>query len=138
VAITEVERLRLHQHFKESMGEEQAATLMQCLPPAGWGDVATKQDLAHLRDATKQDIARLRDATKQDIARLRDATKQDFAHLREWCDIKFDAVDTRFDSVATKEDVANLRAELHKVMRTQLFGFFVAASAAASLVRVFS
>jgi len=31
------------------LGREDAAALMACLPPLGWGDVASKADLALLR-----------------------------------------------------------------------------------------
>jgi hypothetical protein len=58
VAITELSRYRMHTYFEETMGEEVASTLMEHLPPVGWADVATKQDLEHL--ATKADVAELR------------------------------------------------------------------------------
>src|SRR5437773_12181764 len=54
---------------------------MELLPPVGWGDVATKQDLQRLEVATKQDLQRLEVATKQDLQRLGVATKQDLQRL---------------------------------------------------------
>lgn len=50
MAITETSRHRLHTTLETVLGEEQAATLMEHLPPTGWGDVATKRDLDHLRE----------------------------------------------------------------------------------------
>jgi len=46
MTVTEESRHRLHQKLDQTIGEEDATTLMEHLPPA---DVATKQDLAHLR-----------------------------------------------------------------------------------------
>jgi len=45
VAITEQARHRMYAHLEELMGAEDAATLMDHLPPVGWADVATKRDL---------------------------------------------------------------------------------------------
>ncbi|MDQ3757581.1 MAG: hypothetical protein M3394_07015 [Actinomycetota bacterium] len=50
MAITEQSRHELYRHLIETMGEERAATLMAHLPPVGWADVATKQDVDHLRE----------------------------------------------------------------------------------------
>jgi len=44
MTITEANRHRLHQALIASVGEEEAATLMEHLPPIGWADVATKSD----------------------------------------------------------------------------------------------
>jgi hypothetical protein len=45
MAITEETRHRMYQRLEEVLGPEQAATLMEHLPPVGWADVATKRDL---------------------------------------------------------------------------------------------
>ena len=51
MAITEESRHRLYQRLEEVLGPEQATTLMEHLPPAGWADVATKRDLDHLAES---------------------------------------------------------------------------------------
>ncbi len=48
VTISEESRHRLYGRLEEVLGEEQAATLMEHLPPVGWADVATRRDLDHL------------------------------------------------------------------------------------------
>jgi hypothetical protein len=63
---TEAGRHRLYDKIKEQWGEEHAAELMSYLPPVGWADAATKQDL----DALRGDFAAFRVATKQDVALL--------------------------------------------------------------------
>ena len=72
-----------------------ADTLMEHLPPGGWGEVATKSDIESLRVATKTDIELLRVATQRDIAELKAATQQDIAELK----------------AATQQDIAELKAE---------------------------
>jgi len=57
MAITEQSRHALHQRLDETLGPEEATTLMEHLPPVGWADVATKTDLAHLEERLKGHIA---------------------------------------------------------------------------------
>ena len=45
MAINQEDRHDMHQRLREVLGEKQAATLMEHLPPVGWADVATKRDL---------------------------------------------------------------------------------------------
>ena len=45
MSITEFERHQLFSWFEEHMGQERASTMMNLLPPTGWGDVATRRDL---------------------------------------------------------------------------------------------
>jgi hypothetical protein len=46
----------MYKRLEEVLGREQAATLMEHLPPVGWADVATKRDLDHLAAVTKRDL----------------------------------------------------------------------------------
>jgi hypothetical protein len=48
VTITEAARHHLHQSLSQIIGEEDAAVLMEHLPPVGWADVASRRDLDHL------------------------------------------------------------------------------------------
>jgi hypothetical protein len=48
MAINQEDRHDMHQRLREVLGEKQAATLMEHLPPVGWADVATKRDLEML------------------------------------------------------------------------------------------
>lgn len=45
MAIDERARHQLFQRLEEVLGTDQAAVLMEHLPPVGWADVATKRDL---------------------------------------------------------------------------------------------
>jgi hypothetical protein len=46
MAIDETARFELQQAVRESLGESEGDDLMSLLPPVGWADVATKQDLS--------------------------------------------------------------------------------------------
>lgn len=50
MTIDERTRHRLHRKLEEVLGSQEAAVLMEHLPPVGWADVATKHDLGHLRE----------------------------------------------------------------------------------------
>jgi len=60
MAISEESRHHLYQRLEAVLGPQEATTLMEHLPPVGWADVATKQDLATLRIATNAAIEGLR------------------------------------------------------------------------------
>jgi ribosomal protein L29 len=82
MSVTEHERHELYTWFQENMGSERADILINLLPPVGWGDVATRRDLAEFQAATARDLSDLRAETKRDIAELRAETKHEFAELR--------------------------------------------------------
>jgi hypothetical protein len=60
MAIDERSRHALHLRLAELLGDQEAATLMEHLPPVGWADVATKRDLDASQAATRRDIENLR------------------------------------------------------------------------------
>ena len=45
MAITEADRLDMHLQFRRLMGDKVADTVMEHLPPAGWGDMARSSDI---------------------------------------------------------------------------------------------
>jgi len=48
MAVTERQRHELFKWFEEQMGQERASTMIELMPPAGFAELATKQDLAEL------------------------------------------------------------------------------------------
>ena len=60
MTITEQSRLNLYDSVRTHHGEEVAVTLMEMLPPVGWADIATKDDVRHqiemLRLETKMEF----------------------------------------------------------------------------------
>jgi hypothetical protein len=61
MAITEERRHRMYSTLEDVMGHDDATTLIDHLPPVGWADVATKHDLAVLKD----DLRALEDRLEQ-------------------------------------------------------------------------
>ena len=64
MSVDEARRLLLHDAARDAWGAEAALVLMEMLPPTGWADVATKQDLANLEarleprfDALRHEVA---------------------------------------------------------------------------------
>ena len=113
MTITEAGRHRLHEALIEKLGEEEASTLMEHLPPVGWADVATKTDIEHLRVATKTDIEHLRVAMDAGFSAVRAEmdgryetieAKMDgrFEALEARMDGRFEAVDQRFDTLESR------------------------------------
>jgi hypothetical protein len=68
--VDERSRHQLYRKLDELMGAQEATTLMELLPPSGWGDVARKQDLEAFRLATRQDLEALRLELHADMDRL--------------------------------------------------------------------
>ncbi len=54
MTVDEQARYELHQAFEDLMGPDKAADVMALLPPVGWADVATKQDLSVLKAALEE------------------------------------------------------------------------------------
>ncbi len=73
--IGEERRLALMQRLTEVLGEEEARTLMESLPPTSWYNIATKDDIR----ATKDDIRALKEWTQAEFTNLRGEMKQMFA-----------------------------------------------------------
>lgn len=59
MAVDERSRHNLHVRLEQVLGETEAETFMEMMPPVGWADVATKRDLDNLAVATKRDIDNL-------------------------------------------------------------------------------
>ena len=81
MAITEADRLFMHEGLRECMTEKVADLLMEHLPPTGWADVARVQDLNQLEKNTDIQFVSVR---------------SQIANLENVMNAKFESVDTRF------------------------------------------
>lgn len=50
VPVTEEKRHHLYRRLEEVLGEEEATTMMELVPPVGWADVATRHDVGQKID----------------------------------------------------------------------------------------
>lgn len=76
------DRHHLFRTLENVLGDSDAATLMDQLPPGGWDDVATKTEVRSLGTDLRGEIAGLRVELKGDIAELRSELKGDIAELK--------------------------------------------------------
>jgi hypothetical protein len=86
----------MHQRLEEVLGDEPATTLMEHLPPTGWADLATKQDLAHVEEKLSARID----------------------HLDDKWSVRFKVIE---ENMATQEGLADLRSEFHRTLLTGVF-----------------
>lgn len=130
MAVDERSRRILCGRLEEVLGVAEATTLIDHLPPTGWGEVATKRDLDDLAHVMKRDLDDLAQATKRDLDELAQATKRDLDGveqrlgaridgLEQRTDARFDQVDARFDLMEAKL-VAGLRGELNRYLLSSL------------------
>ena len=119
MAVDERDRHRLVERLEAVLGQDEAAILMEHLPPVGWADVATKRYLDALAAATKRDLEALQKANGLEHEVLKLAIE------------------------ASKQEVlATFRGEMNHQTRTMLFGLITTLIAFGGLiltgVRLFS
>jgi hypothetical protein len=122
VSVTEFERHQLFSWFEEHMGRERATTMMNLVPPAGWGDVVTRRDLDQLAAITRRDLHAIE-------ARI-DAVETTLGARIDTLD---STVNARIDALEARLD-AKLETRLSAVLRT--FGTWLFASQAVVIAAV--
>lgn len=139
MAITEGNRHRLHRKLEELLGEDEAATLMEHLPPVGWADVATKSDLEAFMAVVNAKFDQAEMATRAEFAKVR----KEMADLHR--DVMVEIGNLRTDLMGevgtlrteVKVEIAGLRTELHKGLRMQALFFTATSLTAVGLVAAF-
>ena len=81
MSITSGERHDLHTKLATVLGQDQANTLMEHLPPVGWADVATKRDLDSVEVALRGDIDNLGTQLRAEMATLGTELRGEMATL---------------------------------------------------------
>ena len=102
----EADRLNLHQTLRGLMPEDVADILMAHLPPIGWSNVATKDDINLLRMEMNQRFTLVDERFKQVDPRFTtiDARFDQIDARLDHIDARLDRVDTKFDRPETKID----------------------------------
>lgn len=106
MAVDERSRHELDRRLEEVLGSEAATTLIEHLPPVGWADVATKQDLAQLEQRMELRFA---------------SVDERFDRVDERMDERFERVDVRFDLIDERIKAMgfDLRASFEHELRSQ-------------------
>ena len=146
MSLSEQSRFELHRGLEEVIGSERAATLMAHLPPTGWADVATKQDLAALEGRMDLRFARI-DLRFDGIDQRFDVIDQRFEAIDqcfEAIDHRFDAIDGRFQTTDQRLEErlqhfeTSILLELHRTLvshlRIVMFGMISSVVAVGGLV----
>ena len=71
------DRHRLHAHLEQLLGPEDAATLMEHLPPDEWNQLATKADVLGLREEFRE----FRQEFRQELHQFRQEHREDIEAL---------------------------------------------------------
>ena len=119
MTLDETTRFRITNKFVGILGEEDAAKLMDSIPPIDWDRFATKDDIAGAAILTKAEM------------------ELEFANFRTEVAVQFAEVRSEFADVRTemRTGFANLRAEFAHSMRVNTFTII---GSMAALMTVFS
>ena len=115
MAPDERSRVEASQALTDQLGPAAAAALMECIPPFGWHEIATKSDLLAL-ERRFEAVDRRFDGLERSL----DALERSFDGLEEHLGFRFDA---------------RLHAEMNRMIRwtvASIFGGITAISAAAA------
>ena len=111
MAITETQRTTLYRQLTDAIGQEAARTLMEQLPPSGWDQVATKDDVKaserllqrELKASEKLLHGELKETEGRLMLQIADSESRQGARL--------DGTNTRLDETNTRIDGTNARLD---------------------------
>lgn len=138
MTISDQSRFDLHQRLAEVLGADEAATLMEHLPPVGWADVATKRDLDHLAHELRSEMAvgfsGVRLEFQREVAGLRVDVLQEIGSLRG------EIGSTRGEIGSLRGEIGDVRGDVGRQLTTLFLGLvglqFSAAGLALALARL--
>ena len=123
MAVTERSRHEMVKRLDQALGEEAAMTLVEHLPPVGWGDVARRSDLVAF-DRRFEEM----DRRFEEMDRRFEEMDRRFEEI----DRRFEQVDARFDDLEERlgarigQGLAELETRISNELRRQMWGMIVA------------
>ena len=126
MTLDETTRFRITSKFVGILGDEDAAKLMDAIPPIDWDRFATKEDIAAATILTKAEMelefANFRTEVavqfaevRTEFANVRSEMRTEFADVRTEMRAGFAQTDLNFNEMKT--EFANIRAEFAHSMR---------------------
>ena len=117
MTISDARRLGMFESLRDHLGEESASTLMEHLPPGGWGQVATKSDVTAAEGRLNARIDTLRGEMNGKFGEV---------------DGRFEAIDRKFKAIDGKFD--GLRGDVKKWIANATYTVLIALAGAALAV----
>jgi hypothetical protein len=128
--VSEAARHDLHEGLIEGLGPERAGTLMELLPPVGWGDIATKEHvdqrfdrlserLDHLGERLDHQVGLLSERLDERVGLVNDRLDQQAGSLTDRLDRQAASLSERLDRQAASlnerldQQVALIRKDLN-------------------------
>src|SRR5699024_10887144 len=81
MSITEAERHQLYQRLENVLGSDEAAILMEHLPPVGWADVATRSSIEQSLALLSAEVAASFAAAHSDMQRMEISIRSDMERM---------------------------------------------------------
>jgi hypothetical protein len=122
MAITEESRHHLYKRFEALWGPEEAAMMLEHLPPVGWGEVARRSDITDLDVALRSEITGVEVALRSEMADLGVALRSEMDHQGAMLRVEMAA-----QAATLRGEMAELRGEVRVEMadlRTELHLLF--------------
>ena len=126
MVMTETQRTTLYSQLTDAIGQDAARTLMEQLPPTGWDQVATKEDvktsekmlLREIRASETRVMGELKESEGRLMIQIADSESRLGTRIDE-TNTRIDGMNTRIDSMNTRIDETNRElSELKGELRT--------------------
>ena len=125
MAMTETQRTTLYNHLTDAIGQDAARTLMEQLPPSGWDQVATKDDLKASEERLLRDLDARGTQLKGELLLAITASESRQSARIDGTNTRIDGTNTRIDETnrklsELKDEVTTGFAGLHLVLAKQI------------------
>ena len=118
MVMTETQRTTLYNQLTGAIGQEAARTLMEQLPPSGWEQVATKEDvkasenmlLREIKASETKVLGELKESEGRLMIQIADSESRQGARIDE-TNTRIDGMNTRIDGMNTRIDETNTRVD---------------------------
>ena len=111
MAITETQRTTLYRQLTDAIGQEAARTLMEQLPPSGWDQVATKDDVKASERLLQREFKASEKMLHGELKETEGRLMLQIADSESRQGARIDGTNTRLDETNTRIDGTNARLD---------------------------